>query len=226
MVLNLARIPSDSILESATLAEQNRNSILRFQAMGSVCRIVCPELKNLVEFFKEALEWVARFEKKYSRFIPDSLVSRINAKAGDREWIEVDGETETLLRLCEEAHFLTRGTFDPTALPLINLWDWKRPRSALPTDAEVRAALEKVGWRRFERAPGQVRLTQPGMSLDLGGIGKEYAVDRIVAMAKIRGIHNILVDFGRDIHAAGHPQDGRLFGILAWRIRKTPITAD
>ena len=72
----------------------------------------------------EVLEWVSPFEAKYSRFIPDSLISRINTAAGEH-WVEVDPETDAIFNLCQEMIFFTKGVFDPTSLPLIRLWNWK-----------------------------------------------------------------------------------------------------
>jgi thiamine biosynthesis lipoprotein len=164
-----------------------------------------PELRR---FFAEAIAWVAAFEAKYSRFLPDSLVSRINQGAGG-DWVALDPETDRILTMCQEMHFLTRGAFDPTSLPLIRLWNWKVERPAIPQDAEIAAAKELVGWNRVERKPGQVRLPKAGMSLDLGGMGKEYAVDCVSALGAQRGLAGLLVDFGADVRVSGLPPDGR-----------------
>src|SRR2546425_12908027 len=96
---------------------------LSFQALGSSCRVqfAAPQAaaKGLCD---RILGWIAEFEARYSRFVPGSLVCRINDAAG-REWVAIDPETEQLLTLCGEIHFITKGVFDPTALPLIKLWD-------------------------------------------------------------------------------------------------------
>jgi len=70
-----------------------------------------------------------------------------------------------------------------------------------------------VGWRRVVREPGQVRFAQAGMGIDVGGIGKEYAVDRVTEMALALGIRNVLVDFGHDVRAHGSPPEGGV-----WRV--------
>ncbi len=177
---------------------------LTFQAMSTVCRVhfqtadagLAEEFQNLV------LDWVAYFEAKYSRFLPDSLISRINAAAGEH-WIEVDPETEALFNLCEELLFFTRGVFDPSALPLMRLWNWKAARPVIPSAAEIQAALELVGWRKVQRRPGGIFLPRAGMMIDLGGVGKEYAVDRVLTMGLAHGLANILVDFGQDVRVHG-----------------------
>src|SRR6185312_9503662 len=153
-----------------------------------------------------------QFEARYSRFIPDSLIGRINAAAGEH-WMEIDPETERLFQLCHELFFFTRGSFDPTALPLIQLWNWKQNPKTLPDAQAIRAARELVGWNKVERRPGGIFLPQRGMGLDLGGIGKEYAVDCVMNMAVQHGIENVLIDFGQDVRARGCAPDKRF-----WRI--------
>jgi thiamine biosynthesis lipoprotein len=118
-----------------------------------------------------------------------------------------DPEIDRILALCHEMHFLTRGVFDPTALPLIRLWDWRKAQ--MPADAEIESARQRVGWRKVQRRPGSVRLSEPGMCLDLGGMGKEYAVDQVTLLARQCGLTGALVDFGADIRVMGLPADGR-----------------
>ena len=149
------------------------------------------------EFASAVVTWVAHFEAQYSRFIPDSLIGRINAAAGEH-WVEVDAETDRLFSFCNELVFFTRGAFDPTSLPIIQLWNWKtKPASSCPTTQRSRPAQRLVGWRKVQRRPGGIFLPRAGMCLDLGGIGKEYAVDCVMNMAAERGIANVMVDFGR-----------------------------
>ena len=160
----------------------------------------------------EVLQWISWFEAQYSRFIPDSLISRINAAAG-KDWVETDPETDALLTLCHEMVFFTRNVFDPTALPLIRLWNWKATPPVVPDAATVAANQELVGWYKVQRRKGGIFLPRQGMCLDLGGIGKEYAVDRVLTMGLQRGITNLLVDFGQDVRVHGHPE-----GRTTWNI--------
>ncbi len=164
------------------------------------------------DFQREGVAWVAQFEARYSRFIPDSLVGRINAAAGEH-WVETDPETDRLFSLCQELYFFTRGSFDPTALPLIQLWNWKANPPVVPNADAIRAALELVGWKKIRRRPGGIFLPQRGMALDLGGIGKEYAVDCVINLAIARGIPNVLVDFGQDVRVRGHAPDKKFWWI-------------
>ena len=200
---------------------------LSFHALGTQCEVqyAAPGGDGQAAGFERAaVAWVAAFEAKYSRFRPDSLVSRINAAAG-QQWVAVDAEMEGLLKLCDTMYFLTQGVLDPTALPLIRLWNYKADHPRVPTAAEIEAARAMVGWKKVQRTPGRIFLPAPGMALDFGGFGKEYAVDIVAQIALDHGIGSALVDFGHDLRAIGRPP-----GRPAWHIGledpRRPGTAD
>jgi len=188
---------------------------LAFPALGTQCEVQYDAPggdSQAAQFERQAVAWVQAFEAKYSRFRPDSLISRINAAAG-QGWTEVDAEAEQLFQLCDTLHFMTQGVLDPTALPLLRLWNWKAAPPVVPSAAQVAAALRLVGWPRVQRSPGRVFLPEAGMALDFGGFGKEYAVDIVAQLAAGCGLANVLVDFGHDLRALGAPP-----GRPAWHI--------
>jgi thiamine biosynthesis lipoprotein len=209
-----AQTVHERVRSSARVSTERQLNTLAFHAMGTLCRVsfaaTTPGL--IKDFISEVLNWVADFEARYSRFIPDSLIGSINQSAG-KQWVEFDEEADRLFSLCQELWFYTRGAFDPTALPLIKLWNWKADPPVIPDDATVKRTLELVGWRKVQRRKGAIFLPQEGMSIDLGGIGKEYAVDMVLALALQRGIGNVLVDFGQDVRVHGMPP-----GKPAWHI--------
>lgn len=149
---------------------------LQFKAMGTLCEIQfqCSNLDTANQFREQALAWVKNFEEQYSRFKDTSVVGRINLAAG-KDWVEVDLETESLFDLCDRFHFITQGLFDPTSLPVQLIWNYKAEVPRIPSEEEIQTALSLVGWDKFEREPGRVRLKEAGMGIDLGGVGKEYA---------------------------------------------------
>jgi thiamine biosynthesis lipoprotein len=211
-ILDQSRRAAPAIIGGAAPQPPRR---LAFPALGTTCEVqyAAPAgAGQAAEFERAAVGWVEAFEKKYSRFRPDSLVSRINAAAG-RSWVDVDAEMEQLLKLCDTLHFMTRGVLDPTALPLIQLWNWKAGQPRIPPASEIAAARQRVGWTKVQRGPGRIFLPEPGMALDFGGFGKEYAVDIVARMAMDHGIANVLVDFGHDLRALGTPP-----GRPAWHI--------
>ncbi|MFO1449965.1 MAG: FAD:protein FMN transferase [Opitutaceae bacterium] len=187
---------------------------VEWKALGTSCAIqfACAEQARADAFGQAAMAWVAQFEQRYSRFRPDSLVSRINAAAG-RSWVEVDAEMEQMLDLSGSLHFMTQGILDVTALPLLRLWNFKGPDPRVPTETEVAAARRCVGWGKVQRKPGAVFLPEAGMSIDFGGWGKEFAVDAVAQIGKDHGLTALLVDFGHDLKAVGQPP-----GRPAWHV--------
>jgi thiamine biosynthesis lipoprotein len=154
------------------------------------------------DFSRAAIDWIAGFEARYSRFLPESIVGQINARSGG-DWLEIDDETDGLLSLCAQMHELTRGVFDPAALPLLRIWDWKAQPPRIPSEKEILAAREIAGWEKVQRRACAIRLPLAGMGIDLGGIGKEFAVDQLLSMARERQISDVMIDIGQDIRVAG-----------------------
>lgn len=186
---------------------------LTFRALGTMCEVqYAANDAQAVAFERAAVAWVTAFEAKYSRFRPDSLISRINAAAG-REWVAVDAEMEGMMKLCDTLHFMTQGVLDPTALPLMHLWNYKAEKPRVPSATEIAAARALVGWKKVQRTAGKVFLPEAGMALDFGGFGKEYAVDMVAQIAVENGLSCALVDFGHDLRAIGIPP-----GRPAWHI--------
>lgn len=177
---------------------------LSFKALGTACALQfrCDDGRTALQFVAEALAWLQAFEAKFSRFRPDSVVSRINQAAG-RQWVEVDAETERMLDIADAMHRLTDGVLDAAMLPLLRVWDWKQVHERLPAEADIRQAHSLADWREVRRQPGKIWLPHPGMGLDFGGFGKEYAVDQLVAIARRHGLTDALVDLGRDLFAIG-----------------------
>jgi len=185
-----------------------------FKAMGSPCEVhfaarstaAARELRELV------LAWVTRFEEQFSFYLEDSLVSRINEAAG-AEAVAINEAASELFTLCDWYHWLTGGYFDPTSAPLLRLWDYHDPSLALPAAEDVEAARAQVGWSRVEHTPVQCRLPEAGMAIDLGGIGKEYAVDKVMEMILGTGVRDALINFGHDVRVAGKPPQGGAWAV-------------
>jgi thiamine biosynthesis lipoprotein len=186
----------------ATFTSMNTRHELQFAA---------PSQARARAFLDAAQAWLADFEARYSANLPDSLISAINASDG--QWVAIDPETEQILALCGWYHWSTDGAYDPTLGPLLALWRQAARDGRPPAETAVQTARRQVGWEWVERRPGSVRLARPGMRLDLGGIGKEYAVDRVHDLARAHGILHALVNLGRDVRAAGSPPEGG-----PWRI--------
>lgn len=143
---------------------------------------------------------VDRIETKYSRYRAGSVVEEINRAAGSA--VEVDSETGNLLDYAAHCFALSEGLFDVTTGVLRKLWTFNSAEAAAPSPAEVQRVLSFIGWDkvRWERP----RITLPrGGQLDLGGICKEYAADRVLALMRQETSLSLLVNLGGDIAAAG-----------------------
>lgn len=184
-----------------------------FAAMASPCALViyCEDAARARSAAEAAIAEVRRIEAKYSRYRADSVVGTINAAAGQAQAVAVDEETAALLDYATTVHAESEGLFDPTSGVLRRVWDFRAAR--LPAQAEIEAVLPLIGWQRVEWARPKLRLPHPGMELDFGGFGKEYAVDRAAAVLTEHGIVHGMVDLGGDIRVLGPHPDGS-----PWRV--------
>ena len=153
---------------------------------------------------ERCLREIRRFEKKYSRYVPQSITSRINRAAG-RTPVSIDAETAAILKYAAVCHDQSNGLFDMTAGVLRRVWH--RQRTTLPRPDELEVFLVLVGWDRVEFSGKQVFLPLKGMELDFGGVVKEYAADAAAMFARKAGIRHGLINLGGDICLVG-PQPG------------------
>ncbi|MCX7009209.1 MAG: FAD:protein FMN transferase, partial [Kiritimatiellaeota bacterium] len=194
-------------MNAADVQRHDDYTRLSFPALGTQNSLMFRAPPAAATGFRiKALRWLADFEARFSRYIPTSLVAQLNAGAGSGAWLELDTLAQELFALCYWFHWKTTGAFDPTVATLSRLWETDVPHA--PTADDIAAALELSGWDKVEHVQGKARLPHAGMQLDFGGIGKEYAVDRVFALAQQDGIRDILVDFGRDLRVGGHPPEG------------------
>ncbi len=192
-----------------------------FHAMGTACRIRlagCNE-QQAQAAADAAIAEVRRIETKYSRYRDDSIVSRINAAAGSGVPMEVDPETADLLDFADRLHAYSEGLFDITTGVLRSVWDFRSAR--VPDPAAVTAVLARVGWQHVRWQRPHIELTLPGMELDFGGFGKEYAADRAGSLLVERGIAGGLVNLGGDMRVIGPHADGRPWSLGIAHPRRT-----
>lgn len=185
-----------------------------FRAMGTEheLELAAPDMDVARRAAAAAIADVRRIEAKYSRYRDDSVTSRINAAAGGAP-VAVDTETAALLRYADQCHALSGGLFDITSGVLRRVWDFKRDPPVLPAAAEIEAAVAQVGWAGVEWTAKSVRLPHAGMEIDFGGIGKEYAADRVATILLERGLRHGIVNLGGDVRAIGPRADGS-----PWRV--------
>lgn len=177
-----------------------------FAAMASPCELLVEtgdplEARLLGDL---ALAEARRIETTYSRYRDDGAVAAIN-RAGGRP-VAVDVETADLLDFAARCHALSGGLFDVTSGVLRRAWTFDGG-ARLPSPADVAALLPLVGWSKVTWRRPEITLPA-GMEIDLGGLGKEWAVDRVAALVAQRTAAAVLVNFGGDLRAVGRRRGG------------------
>lgn len=155
------------------------------------------QYEHATEVALRALEQVATLEEQLSFFRPESELSRLNRTAAD-EAVELSSELFELIELGLAIHEQTGGAFDLTATPLWETWGFAARSGRVPSESELAEALDRVGSRWIELDPRRrsVRFLKRGVRLNLGSIGKGYAVDRCAAMLLEAGIEDFLIHGG------------------------------
>jgi thiamine biosynthesis lipoprotein len=188
-----------------------------FEAMASPCEVHVGEAdRELAQrIVTLAAGEAARIEAKFSRYRRGNVIDAINT-AGGRA-VVVDEETARLLDYAARLHELTGGKFDVTSGVLRRAWRFDGS-DRLPSEKAIAALLPIVGWDKVLWRSPQLTL-KPGMEIDLGGIGKEYAVDRAAALVRPLSTR-CLLNFGGDLLALG-PQAGG----APWRVGIESVAA-
>lgn len=161
-----------------------------------------------------AITEMTRLESLLSNYRDDSEISAINRNAGGAA-VPISSETEQVLKQALRYATVTKGAFDPTIGPIVELWGIGKKENFVPSDEEIAAALKYVDYHRLEldEVKHTARLRDKGMSIDVGGVAKGYILDRMEAVLKDQGIQSALINGGGDIRAIGKKPDG-----TPWRI--------
>lgn len=190
------------------LTHEGGHWIGRFVAMASPCEILIeaapePLARQIVE---TAASCAWRIERKFSRYRHDNIVHEINTSDGRA--LVLDEETAGLVDFAATLTRLSEGRFDITSGILRRVWTFDGG-SRVPTQAQIDAVLPLTGWQRVQwRRP--VLQLEPGMQIDLGGIGKEYAVDLAATQVERIAPHlSCLINFGGDVVARTARRDGQ-----------------
>jgi thiamine biosynthesis lipoprotein len=184
--------------------------------MGTVLEITVagPTEAEATAAIEELFRLATELERVFTVFEPESPVRRMNLRAGDGPQA-VDAEMARILAESVAYWRLTGGTFDVTVGPLVDLWRLAALRNEPPRESELAASLALVGSDKILVGKGDsVALERPGMSVNLGGIAKGYALDRMEEQLRARGISKAFVSFGQSsILAVGAPADAS-----GWRV--------
>lgn len=195
------------IKRETTIAATENGFKIAFHAMASPCEVLldCDKL-NIAQQLANAISTEAwRIEDKYSRYLPTSVCSKINNSQG--EPVVIDEETNKLLQFAQQSFLLSEGLFDITSGVLRKAWVFDGS-DKVPEQEKINAILPLIGWQKVKLTDSSITLA-PDMQIDLGGLGKEYAVDTSLLIAKGITDFPVLINFGGDIAATSAQQNGQ-----------------
>ena len=176
------------------------DTVMDFTAYGSGAK----------DALKESREEIQRLEKLLSRTDPDSEVSRLNAAPGAP--VQVDPAVAALVSAAQRNCSVTGGAFDITIAPVVSAWGFTTDRYQVPDQSQLDALLAEVGSQRITVSGNTVTLGAD-QSIDLGGIAKGYASDRVQEVYRACGVTSGMVSLGGNVYVRGSKPDG-----TAWRV--------
>jgi thiamine biosynthesis lipoprotein len=164
---------------------------------------------------EEALDEIERIEAQLSLYRPTSEIAQLNARAA-REPVKVSPALFALLQHAKRLHEETAGAFDITIGPLVRCWGFMGGSGRMPTAEEISEARTKVGMHlvQLNAINHTVQFARDGVMLDLGAIGKGYAVERAAEVLRQAGVTSALIHGGTStVYALGQPPDA-----VSWKI--------
>jgi thiamine biosynthesis lipoprotein len=174
-----------------------------FNAMASPCEVLIEtdnsQLASDITKIVAGEAW--RIEQKFSRYRKDNILYKIHHSKGKK--IKVDEEFALLLNFSQQCYELSDGLFDITSGVLRKIWTFDGSDN-IPTHKQCEALLKKIGWHKVVWQPPYLTLPV-GMEIDLGGVGKEYAVDKAGKLAAEATDKPVLINFGGDLFATKPP---------------------
>jgi thiamine biosynthesis lipoprotein len=208
-------------------AEASRGAKVHRTAMA--CRFevtLPPEDASHVDAARAALDEVDAVEAALTLFRDASEVSRVNRGAAEGP-IPVGASTLALLSLCRELHVATGGAFDPATTALARCWGFVERRPRVPTEQEIEAARARSGLEKVlvDELSRTVRFAVPGVELNFGVVGKGWALDRVAAALRRKGVARALVSacgssyrgWGGEAWEAGLRPGGEDLGLVRLR---------
>ncbi len=189
-------------------------------------RIHHPDTRVASQAAAAAFDAIRDVDRVMSIHRPDSDLSRVNRLAGS-EAVVVPPMLIEVMQTANRVHDLSGGAYDVTCLPLMRLYGFYDSGSRhYPSDRQVLKTLDAVGQRFISLNPEtyELGITRAGTGIDLGSIGKGFAVDRAVKTLRAHGIENALVDAGGNIYAMGNAASHEAGWSVAIRNPMTPGT--
>lgn len=204
-----------SIADESTCSSRNANAAKWVREQGSIDSMGCLiaieaygcDANKIRSAISDALDEAARLDALLSNYKPHSEWSEMNRFAADHP-VRVSAELFRLLEACQRYSRESDGAFDISVGPLMKVWGFYKGSGHLADRTQVLSALQYVGYRNIVLDPKNltVHFLKTGVELDPGGIGKGYAVDRMVDVLRREGIYRALISAGgSSIYALGVP---------------------
>jgi len=184
-------------MQSVGLEQKQNNWHGTFKAMACPCEVIIEtnDRDEAEQIVKVVATEAWRIEQKFSRYRDDNITFKINNSNGDV--IEVDTETARLLDFSDQLYHMSDGMFDVTSGALRKAWRFDQSDN-IPAQHQIDELLAVIGWDKVNWNNPHLQLA-PGMEIDLGGLGKEYAVDRCVQLVREISPASVLINLGGDI---------------------------
>jgi len=182
-----------------------------FEAMASPCEILMDIDDTLLanKLLGLAEQEAKRIEQKFSRYRDDNIIYQINNSHG--ELVKLDDETTKLIDYADQCYQLSDGKFDVTSGVLRQVWKFDGSDN-IPSKKSINAIIANVGWDKVTCESPYLTLPEH-MEIDLGGVGKEYAVDRTAQILMQHTSASLLINFGGDLYVTGRRSNGQCWAI-------------
>lgn len=221
MILNAWLLGAGVVLATCHSQELERfESVQPHMGTRFIIVLYAPNEKVANQGFQAAFDRIAELDDKLNDYRRQSELSRLSRSAPAPHPIGVSDDLFQVLSAARKLSDATGGAFDVTVGPLTKLWRRAHRRREMPDPRRLERALAATDYRamRLDPAQREVRLTQPNMRLDLGGIAKGYAADQALRELECGGIDRALVNASGDMAASGPPPDSP-----GWLVGVTPL---
>ena len=182
-----------------------------FTAMASPCEVLVEvsAKKMAYKIIEAVAQETWRIEAKFSRYRDDNIIHKINHSQGKR--VILDEETARMIDFAGQLFDMSDGLFDITSGVLRKLWNFNGS-DVLPAQSQIDNLLPHIGWQKVSWN-NPVLIMPDGMQIDLGGIGKEYAVDRCVQIAARHTNASVLINFGGDLASTAARKNDKAWSV-------------
>ncbi|MCX5677626.1 MAG: FAD:protein FMN transferase [Candidatus Omnitrophica bacterium] len=177
--------------------------------MGTIVQIKAPvgpdgNAGRIGKAIDKAFDEIARVESVFSVYKADSEISKIN-RLKNGETLKISREAFELISKAIKYGLKTGGVFDITVKPLIDIWVRAKAEGKIPSESDIRDAIDKVGSRDvvLDSSGSTISFKKPGMAIDLGGVAKGYAAGQAIKVLKENGVKSAIVHAGGDMYCLG-----------------------